>query len=267
MKNQKIKIQSPFQCKLNEIYGNIEQNMQNNKQNQPGPKSLRTQESTLTKHSEAFSILDSRILENKDNLELQVLRYPNPQTMFHNPSVSLMPNFSNFFISNQYNTTIADQLLHSQLMPQSNAFQAMPLKSLAAEGMRIVCEIDILMLRHYYQLREQIFNKHNQTTSKRMDNNSNQIDWIKGRFQYRFKEKISKMMCKLVDEVKSLINNKTEDDQQINIDKLRFQPEELIQLDKELKEKREDLQEYLDPYEVCGRIAKLIEMYFRSSDQ
>ncbi|CAD8157423.1 unnamed protein product [Paramecium pentaurelia] len=232
--------------------------MQNNKQNQACPKSLRTKESTLTKHSEAFSIGESRILDPKDNLELQVLRYPHTH-MFQNPSVQLMPSFPNFLFSNQYNTTIADQLLHSQMMPQSNAFQAMPLKSLAAEGMRIVCEIDILMLRHYYQLREQIFNKHNQSTSKRMDNNSNQIDWIK--------ERISKMMCKLVDEVKSLLNNKTEDDQQINIEKLRFSPEELIQLDKELKEKREDSSEYLDPYEVCRRIAKLIEMYFRSSDQ
>ncbi|CAD8062274.1 unnamed protein product [Paramecium sonneborni] len=241
--------------------------MQNNKQNQACPKSLRTKESTLTKHSEAFSILDSRIQDTKDNFELQVLRYQNPQSIFQNPSVQLMPSFSNFIFSNQYNPTIADQLLHSQLIPQSNAFQAMPLKSIAAEGMRIVCEIDILMLRHFYHLREQIFNKHNQTSSKRMDSNSNQIDWIKGRFQYRFKEKISKMMCKLVDEVKSLINNKTEDDQQINIDKLRFQPDELIQLDKELKEKREDQQEYLDPYEICLRIAKLIEMYFRSSDQ
>ncbi|CAK71573.1 unnamed protein product (macronuclear) [Paramecium tetraurelia] len=240
--------------------------MQNNKQNQPCPKSLRTKESTITKHSEAFSIGESRLLDPKENLELQVLRYPHPH-LYQNPSVQLMPSFSNFLFSNQYNTTIADQLLQAQILPQSNAFQVMPLKSLAAEGMRIVCEIDILMLRHYYHLREQIFNKHNQTASKRMDNNSNQIDWIKGRFQYRFKEKISKMMCKLVDEVKSLLNNKTEDDQQINIEKLRFLPEELIQLDKELKEKREDSSEYLDPYEVCRRIAKLIEMYFRSSDQ
>lgn len=29
---------------------------------------------------------------------------------------------------------------------------------IAAEGMRIVCEIDIIMLRHYYTLREQVNN-------------------------------------------------------------------------------------------------------------
>ena len=29
---------------------------------------------------------------------------------------------------------------------------------IAAEGMRIVCEIDIVMLRHYYPLKEQVNN-------------------------------------------------------------------------------------------------------------
>ncbi|CAK76230.1 unnamed protein product (macronuclear) [Paramecium tetraurelia] len=228
--------------------------MQNNKYNQLFPKSLRTKESTITKHSEAFSIGESGMLDAKENLELSVLRYPHPQ-LFQNPSAQL--SFPNFLFSHQYNPTMAEHLMQSQMLPQS----------VAVEGMRIVCEIDILMMKHYYILRDQIFNKHNQTTLKRMDNNSNQIDWIKGRFQYRFKEKISKMMCKLVDEVKSLLNNKTEDDQQINIERLRFQPDELIQLDKEIREKAYDSQEYLDPYIICGRIAKLIEIYFRSSDQ
>ncbi|CAD8155869.1 unnamed protein product [Paramecium octaurelia] len=81
--------------------------VQNNKYNQPCPKSLRTKESTIIKHSEAFSIGESRTLDKIENLEFSVLRYPQTQ-LFQTPNAQMMQSFSNFLFSDQQKS-IADQ--------------------------------------------------------------------------------------------------------------------------------------------------------------
>lgn len=141
--------------------------------------------------------------------------------------------------------------------------------------MRIVCEIDILLLKNYYPLRDQvftiydrlqIFNKSNQSQPKRMDSGANNVEWLKGRLTYRFKTKISHSLNKLVDEVNAILQNKTEEETQHSIvDKITFEGNEFIQMDKEMKERRAaDFKEYLVPKELIKNISKWIEIYLQN---
>ncbi|CAD8101487.1 unnamed protein product [Paramecium primaurelia] len=209
-------------------------------------KSLRNKFSTNTKFSEAFQIQDSVLQGPTELYELQAidLEFPNIFECFSN----LNCNFNSTMIFN------------TPKMFQNNI--QMDSKTLTAEQMRILCQIDILMLRHYYLLRKEVFKKHNQLFLKQQEKNiNNNIVQIKKRFQHHYQDKIAMMLCKLLDEVK---NKEDKEFIENNINDVQFIPAELIELDIKLKQQPIESLDYCDPLQVYQEITKLLEMFLKS---
>ncbi|CAD8206021.1 unnamed protein product [Paramecium pentaurelia] len=209
-------------------------------------KSLRNKFSTNTKFSEAFQIQDSVLQGPTELYELQAIDLEFPK---------IFECFSN--LNCNFNSTM---IFNTPTMFQNNI--QMDSKTLTAEQMRILCQIDILMLRHYYLLRKEVFKKHNQLFLKQQEKNiNNNILQIKKRFQHHYQDKIAMMLCKLLDEVR---NKEDKEFIENNINDVQFIPAELIELDIKLKQQPIESLDYCDPLQVYQEITKLLEMFLKS---
>ncbi|CAK64640.1 unnamed protein product (macronuclear) [Paramecium tetraurelia] len=219
--------------------------------NQKPLKSLRNKYSTITKFTEAFQIQDSELQGPTEYCELQMIDQEVPNIFASFPNLNFNFNSTSMFIKTPMTNS-------KQNDTQINS------KSIKSEQIRILCEIDIVMLRHYYLLRKEVFKKHNQLFPRKQEKTFDTIAQIKKRFQHHYQNRIAMMLCRLVDEVR---NNLDQEFVVCVVDDIQLIPAELIGLDAKLKQQTIESFDTCDPIQVYQEITKLIEIYLKPKQE
>ncbi|KAM3133290.1 hypothetical protein pb186bvf_014583 [Paramecium bursaria] len=222
-------------------------------QNQGQSRALKNTFSTLTGNQQAFSnhAYGEGAIKALDSLPMDYKDY----------NMSQLNYFSNFQIS--LPSINMATMIQQQFLPINDLYSQENYTKFAFRGMRADCEIVKLLLNNYYPIKEQIFNKCNSNSAKRMDTTNNKIDWFKGRIRYQFKDGIARGILFILESVNNIYQGKQEAQEKMKIDINLNDPElgDLIKLEKHM-EKKSKPDPYLNIQDIIQVISRLVEQLF-----
>ncbi|CAD8112127.1 unnamed protein product [Paramecium sonneborni] len=90
----------------------------------------------------------------------------------------------------------ASFILNEQLKPQ-NQFQ----KNRIIEGTQILCDIEIVLISRYFDMKANVFCSPNNKYNLKEDTSISNSEWLKDRMSYRYKKPIKEAFCDMIEAI------------------------------------------------------------------
>ncbi|CAD8207906.1 unnamed protein product [Paramecium pentaurelia] len=88
----------------------------------------------------------------------------------------------------------ASFILNEQLKPQN-----MPQKNRIIEGTQILCDIEIVLISRYFDMKASVFCSPNNKYNLKDDTSISNSEWLKDRMSYRYKKPIKESFCDMIE--------------------------------------------------------------------